>query len=260
MKSEQGPLGKRDKARLAAALDQLPPEIAYLRDPILNVANQDQDLLGSGDADTTSLVQAVREAGCSSAAPLDAGNAADLLERWLDQLPDKNARWVGPAFFVEGALRGFDLFQFDPHDAEPPRKPALGLRRIEIDVPAGMKTKLYDGGLEMSNRDVQIIVGEIDSATYKIRREGYTRRVELTPDWPWRPNPDLREELESTFEVGKAVGLRMLTRHVKSGLSVMCNYLLSLPEAEVEVGMFARKKTGSDLTRYEGILTTLRAK
>jgi hypothetical protein len=122
-----------------------------------------------------------------------------------------------------------------------------------------MKTKLYAGGLEMSNRDVRIIVSELGREDYKIRLEGYTRRVELPPDWPWRPDPHLREELEPKFQIGKAAGVRSLTRHVRSGLAVMCNYVLSSP-GKVEVGIFARKKIGSDLSQYEALLTTLRPK
>jgi hypothetical protein len=44
-------LSKRRREHLARALEGLPERIRHLRGPILLTAEQDQDLLGSGEAD-----------------------------------------------------------------------------------------------------------------------------------------------------------------------------------------------------------------
>jgi hypothetical protein len=226
----------------------------------LDIADQEQDLLGSGEADTTSLAEAVRQRS-SPTQPFDTTQAADVLRRWLDRSSGTDAQWASPAFFVEGFLRAFELFQLDPCEVVQPVKPRLGLHVIQIDVPSGMKTKLYDGGIEMRNRDVQIIVCELDDACYEIRTGAVTRpTVALPPDWPWKPDPDLRDELDSQFKIGEAAGLRAMTRNAKSALTVMCTYFLVFPFAKVEVDMFARKKLGADLSKYEAVLATIRAR
>lgn len=105
-----GGLGLVDTKQLKQALDGLPAEIAYLRKAILAIAKQDQDLLGSGEANTDSIDKAVRKAAGSGAAGAVAVSHADMLRAWLMTLPDHEGAWAASAWFVEGFLRGFDLF------------------------------------------------------------------------------------------------------------------------------------------------------
>src|SRR5215472_4638470 len=113
-------LSKRDANRLSAALDDLPPEIAWLRDPILAISKQDQDLLGSGEADTNLLASALRQNSKGSLEE-EAATAADLLQGWIEGQEGNESAWAGPVWFVYGFLRGGQLFATD--EEEPPATP-----------------------------------------------------------------------------------------------------------------------------------------
>jgi hypothetical protein len=258
-KLQAGCLGKRDRARLTAALDQLPPELAFLRDGIVDIARQNQDLLGSGEADLNVIGKAI-EGPDGANEVLRSEAAAERLRAWIEGFEDHQAPWAGPVFFVEGVLRGAGMFGADGLPASVPPAPpaAVGLRYLVLDLPAEMKMrqKLYDGGVELKNREVDMFVIEFNEEQYHIRREGYTRT--LPPDWP-RP-PHLREERDLDFQIGSARGIRLTTKHVESGRTTMLDYLMAIDGVKVEVSIFSRKNAGGDLDRYEAMLTSLRLK
>jgi hypothetical protein len=106
-------LRRKDETRLKAALQGLPPTIAYLRLPILAIAKEDQDLLSSGEGDISPLVKAfkkhVKKGDIALVADRDAGD----LHAWLEGLPGNDGTWAAPAWFVEGALRGASIFTDD---------------------------------------------------------------------------------------------------------------------------------------------------
>jgi hypothetical protein len=108
-----GGLERADTNKLKAVLDALPPDIAYLRRPILAIAKEDQDLLSSGEADLQPVERAIQKnlKGHDIAATVTAH--ADLLHTWLSSLPDHNAAWTAPVVFVEGVLRGRAQFGGD---------------------------------------------------------------------------------------------------------------------------------------------------
>ncbi|MGE5609730.1 MAG: hypothetical protein ACM359_10785 [Bacillota bacterium] len=103
-------LKRADKTRLSDALMKLPPDLAYLRKPILAIAKEDQDLLGAGEADIGPLVKALRQRAGKTAIAAAAIRDADALSVWLKAMPDHTGAWAVPAWFVEGALRGASLF------------------------------------------------------------------------------------------------------------------------------------------------------
>src|SRR4051794_39213902 len=162
-------LARADKAKLTAALDQLPESMAYLRAPILNIARQDQDLLGCGEADPTAIIKALR-----ARAEGDFVESADQLREWISSTfpaGEANSPWAGPIWFVEGFVRGCDLFGADagreiPEPPKPPKPPAAGLKSIELDIPAAMKAKFYAGGVEVNDRNVKLFVIELEDHTY----------------------------------------------------------------------------------------------
>lgn len=101
-----GGLGRADRRRLKEALSGLPPEIAYLRRPILALAKEDQDLLGSGEGDIRSIERALRRNSKPGSIKIIAKYDAELLHGWLVSLPGHDGAWAAPAWFVEGVLRG----------------------------------------------------------------------------------------------------------------------------------------------------------
>ncbi len=89
-----GGLGRADTARLKGALDGLPPEIAYLRRPILVIAKEDQDLLGSGEGDIAQIERALRKTAKRGEIESVALAHAKLLHEWLLSLPDYEGAWA----------------------------------------------------------------------------------------------------------------------------------------------------------------------
>jgi hypothetical protein len=107
-------LNRADKARLGVALHSLPLELRYLHKPILAIAKQDQDLLGSGEADIGPAVRALSKIAQPAEIMTVAANHSRLLREWLEALPDYGDSWAAPAWFVVGALAGGVLF--DPSE------------------------------------------------------------------------------------------------------------------------------------------------
>ncbi len=248
-------LGRADKAKLKTALESMPAAIDWLRDPILDIAKQDQDLLSCGEADPTKLMRSLRQH--AEDAPDVFVDAADALREWMNAQGDVNAAWAGPIWFVEGFVRGCDMFGADAEAlAEPPPAPPLGLRTIELDLPTTMKHKFYTGGVELTDRNVQMFVIELDAGTYEVRRRGF--------EWPrppgWPTAPHLREECDPAIRLGEARGVKITARHTASGLVGMAMYQLKLGSDHIEASIFAKKKTGCAIEPYEAILATLRRK
>ena len=254
-------LSKRDRDHLSTALNNLPAQIKYLRDPILAIAKQDQELLGSGEADTNLLANALRENSKGSLEE-EAEAAADLLQGWIEGEDGNESPWAGPVWFVEGFLRGGQLFGEEGEEAPASTPPVLGLQRIEVDVPKGMKLKLYPAAIVMTNREVQIFVFEWDEKNDQyVYKWGQWRSAPSLPTHPpeIRP-PHLRDERDVNFKVGDTTGERRISRHVDSGLPVMCFTLLDLPDLKVDVSMISRKDLGFDLSKYEEFLSSIRRK
>lgn len=116
-RSAAGGLGRADKARLSQTLKGLPPELAYLRKPILAIAKEDQDLLSSGEGDIGPIERALQKVSKGGEIGPTAEAHARALHQWLTGLPDANGAWAAPLGFVEGCLRGCALFGADTRSA-----------------------------------------------------------------------------------------------------------------------------------------------
>jgi hypothetical protein len=112
-RSVAGGLNRTNTARLSAALQGLPAELEYLRKPILAIAKQDQDLLGSGEGDIRPLERSLRKVAKPGAIAGTATAHAEILHRWLTALPASDEAWAASLWFVEGCLRGFARFGAD---------------------------------------------------------------------------------------------------------------------------------------------------
>jgi hypothetical protein len=101
-----GAMPSADRMRLKRALDGLPQDIAYLGSAILSLANEDQELLRSGEADVDAVGRALERIAKPKMLQATANAHGQILHEWLLSLPDHNGAWAGPAWFVEGVLRG----------------------------------------------------------------------------------------------------------------------------------------------------------
>ncbi len=106
---KHGGLKAKEKAHLASALKSLPNDLMYLRDPILAIADEDQDLLGCGEVDTKLLAESIEQ----QADLQPSGFATDQskkLEKWLKSNTSKKDTWAGPVWFVMAFLMGYEIF------------------------------------------------------------------------------------------------------------------------------------------------------
>ncbi len=106
---KRGGLRAKEKARLANALESLPEDLKYLRDPILAIAAEDQDLLGCGEADTTLLAEALQQQAASCPSGFATAQAEEL-EKWLKSISATDEVWASPVWFVLAFLMGYDMF------------------------------------------------------------------------------------------------------------------------------------------------------
>ncbi|HEX4796352.1 MAG TPA: hypothetical protein VH370_21365 [Humisphaera sp.] len=216
---------------------------------------QDQDLLGCGEADPTLLEEALRKQADANSGALPPQTVADLLAQWTKSLARQNSPWAAPIWFVEGFLRGCEFMGLEEEPPAPRPKPVLGLHHVSLDVPKEMKTKLYNGGIELKNREAQIIVCEWDDGSYRVRLEQLQMpRLEA-------PAPHLREEIEPHFTIGGGTScVKYVLRNLNSGKTAMCTYFLEVASAKIEVSIFARKSDGADIEKYEYLIGTIRPK
>ena len=98
----------KEKRRLAKALEALPEELMYLRDPILAMADEDQEMLGCGDVDTGLLAEAFQRQAVSH--PGSAAVRAEELKQWLLGFSNPEAAWARPIWFAQGFLMGYHVY------------------------------------------------------------------------------------------------------------------------------------------------------
>ncbi len=106
---KHGGLNVKEKTRLTNALKSFPEDLRYLQEPILAIADEDQDLLGCGEVDTTLLVKAIEQQAVSQHSGF-ATKQSKKLEKWLKTNTSKKDTWAGPAWFAMAFLMGYDLF------------------------------------------------------------------------------------------------------------------------------------------------------
>jgi hypothetical protein len=253
---ERSSLGRKEKALLRAALQALPGSLAYLRRPILAIAEEDQDMLGSGEVDMAAIAKAVRQRSKELGEQYDGVEDSASLRKWLEQVPNSSERWCRPAWFVAGVLLASGHILSSPEELDELPKPEPGLRRIEVPVPPGMKSKLYAGGIELRERAAEVFVMEMDEEAYRIGLTG----IRQGPVSGWPRNPDHRDELNEDFVSGEVRGVRKMTLEKESGCVVMSVYLLRVGPEEVQVSIFSRGKRGVDLDRWERWIGTIRPK
>lgn len=104
-----GSMRAKEKARLARELKSLPQKLKYLREPILAIADEDQDLLGCGEADTTLLVEALHRQAASKTSDF-ASDHSGQLEKWLKGITNTDETWAGPIWFVMAFMMGYDMY------------------------------------------------------------------------------------------------------------------------------------------------------
>jgi len=105
-----GSMQAKDKSRLSRELKSLPEELRYLREPILAIADEDQELLGSGVVDTPLLAEAIEKQAASQ--PSDfASDHAGQLRKWLKGITKTDEPWIGPVWFVMAFLVGYDVYK-----------------------------------------------------------------------------------------------------------------------------------------------------
>jgi hypothetical protein len=248
-------LNKRQKQQLAATIAGLPAPIAQLREVILLAAEQDQELLGAGECEPE-LMDAIVAAGGDSVSTIHSEETADLLGNWLEGLAVKEKPWLAPAWFIEGVLRGISMFGKGGEVATKPPKIRWGLQQVEMEIPPGMKTKVYNCGIELKKRGVQIIVGESTELEWEIR---FPKR-NAPPLAQWAQVPHLRSEIRWDLSIGCWNVCRTITRHAETSLPVMCQYFLTSSNVKIEASIFSKKTNGSDLLQHESILATIRPK
>jgi hypothetical protein len=107
---KQGGIKAKEKARLASTLKSLPRDLKYLRDPILAIADEDQDLLGCGEVDTTLLAEALEKQAASQPKGFATKHSREL-KKWLKNNTSKNDTWARPVWFVMAFLVGYDAYK-----------------------------------------------------------------------------------------------------------------------------------------------------
>jgi len=106
-------MNRRELAQLKGALYDLPRELAYLRKPLLALAKEDQDLLGSGEGDISAIVRSLRKVTKRGKIQAIAARHSKSLTEWLTAQPNNESSWAGPIWFVVGALAGGAMFADD---------------------------------------------------------------------------------------------------------------------------------------------------
>jgi hypothetical protein len=247
----RGGLNKADAARLREALGGLPEPLVYLRDAILDIAKQNQDMLGCGEADTKVFHRSWSKHAAADPA-VDADADAEALQEWSDQHGRDNI-WLGPVWFVVGLLRGISMYgaggddEDDVDEVLPPK--------VSLTVPANMKGKQSAYGWEINDRTVMIAVTPIDADLCRQMAEQYAAVAQMRlPE-----TPEMANEVSKSFTLGSALGTRLVQTFQGNKKPFSACYALAVPGGHAIVQMVAKgRKKGIDLAKIEPMLATVR--
>lgn len=101
-------LRAKQKARLTKALESIPDDLKYLREPILVLADEDQEMLGCGEGDASLLIEALQKQSELHSQDFASDHAQEL-EQWLHEISSPEDLWAGPMWFVLGYLMSYDF-------------------------------------------------------------------------------------------------------------------------------------------------------
>lgn len=105
-------LSARARERLQKAMAALPPELEYLRPPILLLAELPPDQLQPDTADIQPLCLAI-EQEVRRSSPATIAQHAELLESWIDDVSEVGDTWSAPLRFAQAFLSGYEFYGND---------------------------------------------------------------------------------------------------------------------------------------------------
>jgi hypothetical protein len=242
-------LRKSQREKLSAALQELPPHLAYLRQPVLDAATQDQELLACGAGDPGSFEQAwkrrVVEAAVDDVAELAAAEARDFRD-WLEREGDNNAGWLSPAYWVEGLLLGIGMFASSGDEAEAEIPKHLQPCPFDIDVPPGMKATRDGSGVVIKGRHVLITVAD-PALPVGMSVEEFERQLRNPPkaELPeqFRQPPEFSHEFLEGVRFGSISGFGTTSSY--EGRTFAAMYMLKLEDGGYVGVRIVEKSPGS---------------
>ena len=169
--------------------DDLPKALAYLKPPAEDIANQDQDLIGCGEVDTTAFDTAIRNE-MAALAPGDAdilcAEHLSILNAWLKNHDRQDDPHVS-ALTVISALfsSAHEILNLAPDDEEAERlAPKFQPRLATIVLPDEFTINRFNHDIVASNGSIELVVREIDEKSFASLSQQFAspRRKTTTPD------------------------------------------------------------------------------
>jgi hypothetical protein len=170
-------------------LDDLPKVLAYLRQPAEDIANQDQDLIGCGEVDTTAFENAIRNE-VAALTPADAdilcAEHLKILNAWLKD-SDRHDDQHFSALTVISALfsAAHEILNPAPDDEEAERlAPTFQPRLATISLPDEFTINRFNHHIVASNGPIELVVREIDEKSFASMSQQFAspRRKTTTRD------------------------------------------------------------------------------
>jgi hypothetical protein len=150
-------------------LDDLPEALAYLRQPAEDIAVQDAELLGCGEADLTTFENAIHTemAGLpTDGAEIRCSQHLQLLQDWLDQQESHDDPYILALYFLVGPLAAAYEVVLPSDDGADRWAPPFRPRIPTLDLPKQFSFTLRANDRLFTDGEVELVVQEIDGKSY----------------------------------------------------------------------------------------------
>jgi hypothetical protein len=235
-------------------LDDLPETLAYLKQPAKDIAAQNVELLGCGEADLTTFDNAVRGemAGLSTAeAEIRCAQHQQLLQDWLSRRESQTDPYILALNFLVGPLAAAYDVVSPCDDDDDFLAPTFRPRMAQLEHPEQFSTNRRANDTVVTDGSTELLIREIDERSYLNLTEEFSRprRKTTTPDgetvYP-----------QSNISLGKATGTKNVVENKNEQLRKQVTYFLRLKDGFVMVRLMA-PDIDTDETVIEAMLDSI---
>ena len=233
-------------------LADLPKALAYLKQPAEDIANQDQDLIGCGELDTTAFETAIRNE-MATLAPADAdvrcAEHLGKLNAWLKDCGRQDDPHFAALQIISALFSAtHEILNPPPDDEEDERlAPEFQPRLATIALPDEFTINRSEEDIVASDGPVELLVREIDGKSFASLSQEFSspRRKTTTPDgtvvYP-----------QASLSLDNSAGTKSVTEHEST---TETTYLLQSSHWFAMVRLTVPR--GTEVSEYESALNSI---
>lgn len=236
------------------SLDDLPEELAYLKQAARDIASQDVELLGCGEADLSTFENALRieTAGLTTAeAEIQCSRHLELIQDWLSRQESQSDPYILALHFLVGPLAAaYEVVS--PHEDDADRWiPAFKPRMAGLELPEKFKMTQLADDILVTDGSTELFIREIDAQSYYNLTEEFS-----SPSQKTTTSDGSTVYPQSKITLRKATGTKHVVKIKDERLQKQITYFLEIPDGFVMVRLLL-PEADSDETEFDAMLDSI---